>query len=124
LEPIRLAAPSTLRGFPRGYHAAHERGSITLYPTPGQNGTLVTRAVLAPKRTATTLPEFLMSRYMDALISGAKSRLLLMPGVGWSNPQLAVYHENVFNTGVSTARDDALTDGAGGSVFVRPRSFF
>lgn len=124
LEPIRFPAPSALRGFPRGYHAAVDRGSITLHPTPGQSGTLVVRAVFAPKLTATTLPDFLVSRYLDGLVSGAKNRLMLMPGLAWSNPQLAVYHENVFNTGVATARDDVLTDGVGGSVFARPRSFF
>jgi hypothetical protein len=123
LDATRMPGPSQQLGFPVGFNSGVERGSVSLYPTPGQTGEIVCRVTYGPKMSATTLPDFLMDRYAEAIAAGAKARLMLMPGVQWSNPSLAGYYDGVFSSGITSARDEMSTDGAVGSIFVRPRRF-
>lgn len=106
------------------YNAAPERGLIRVFPTPANAvGSLVIRAAYVPKLDATTLPDFLGQRYLDTLCSGAKSRLMLLPGQPWSNPQGGVYHLQRFTDGIIAARIEEAHDRVPGTITVRPRAF-
>lgn len=60
-------------------------------------------------------PDWLMSKYMDYIASGAICRLMLQPGKPYSSVQGAQYHGRRFNEGVGIARTEVrrmLTYGA------------
>lgn len=110
---------------PSTYNMAADRTMLSVYPVPAavMGASLVVRATFTPTASATTLPDYLGHRYMDAVTSGAKARLMAMPGVPWSNPQLAVYYKSVLDAAVITARIEEAHDRVPGTIFVKPRSF-
>jgi len=110
---------------PAYYNTPGDLGSITVYPIPvGANGATITiRAVYTPSLNAVLLPDPLINRYLEPLMSGAKARLMLTPGKGWSNPQLGAYHQQQFDDGVLKAKIDVLHDKTQGSLRVKPLRF-
>jgi hypothetical protein len=81
------------------------------------------RAAYVPTLKATTLPDFLGTQHMDTISSGTKAHLMMMPAVGWSNPQLGAYYQQRFEQGLLDARIEELHDRVPGSLTVRPRAF-
>lgn len=111
---------------PLYYNAATDRGTLTLYPTPKESDgqTFVVRVAYAPTVTATTLPDFLFERYLDAVTSGAKARLMATPGhQPYSQPALAAYHREVFLNGIVLAQNESMHERVQGTVTVAPRTF-
>lgn len=74
-------------GVPR-YLTQLEEGTLRLVPTPSMDGSLYLCLRLQPSQTATELPAFL-DKYREAIGWGALSRLLMVPGQSYSNPELA-----------------------------------
>lgn len=107
------------------YNAADtDPAFIRLFPIPeGASGTLVMRVVYAPKITSTTLDDALVERYREALISGAKARLMLNPGRSWSNPALAGVHTGIYDRAKVEAKLAVLSDNSPGTTIVQPRRF-
>lgn len=111
--------------FPSYYNAPDDLGSFRVYPIPvDANGAEITlRATYAPTLTATSVPDAVLNRYLEPIISGAKHRLMVAPGKGWSNSELALYHKQQFDEGVIRAKIDILHDKTQGSVRVKPVRF-
>lgn len=107
------------------YSAPDDLSTVRLFPIPyGSNGAQVTiRAAYTPILGATTVPDAIVNRYLDAIISGAKARLMASPGKSWSNPQLSVFHRQEYEDGVVRAMADVAHDKVQGSVNVKPRRF-
>lgn len=106
------------------YNAAIERGQIRVFPTPANStGSLVIRTAYVPTIACTTLPDFLGQRHLDVIASGAKSRLMLIPGQPWSNPQQGAYYQTRFPDGVIASRIEEAHDRVPGTITVRPRAF-
>jgi hypothetical protein len=107
------------------YNSATERGSIRVFPIPtNTNGQeLVMRSAFIPVAGASSLPDFLGQRHMELIAAGAKYRLMLIPGTGWSNPELGAYYKQMFAEGLIGARIDEDHDRVPGSVTVTARSF-
>ena len=110
---------------PSHYNMAGELPLLRVYPTPvAVTGlAMVVRATYVPKMTAKTLPDFLGQRHLDAITSGAKARLLAMPGVDWSNPNLAAYHRGNFDNAILNTRIEEAHDRVPGTIRVQPRTF-
>lgn len=110
---------------PSFYNAARDWKAITVYPTPRDvNGARLTmRAQYAPKVTATTLPDFLAERYLDALLSGARARLMSQAGVPWENQPLAGHHRQLYESALLDARITQLHDRVPSTLTVQPRRF-
>jgi hypothetical protein len=108
------------------YNAAIDRQAITVFPTPldAQGALLTFRAQYAPKRTATTLPAFLLERHLDALVAGAKARLFSQVNVPWSSAAFAAMHAQAYEQAVVNARIEQLHDRVPGTLRVAPRRFF
>lgn len=123
LDPERMARPVVHGQYPTGYHAALARGAITLNQQPAEGQQLVVRAVYAPKITSDDVPDFLMARHASAIASGAKYRLMAMPGQPWSNGPLAAYHRDQYDAAVVDARIDMERDNTVGSLRASPRFF-
>lgn len=94
-------------------------GMLRLVPVPSTPVTLTIHAVLAPRITATELPDVL-DKYADALIAGALSRAMLHPGAGERGPSLAPVFLGQFERGVSAAKRDAMSGHQGGHTTIEP----
>jgi len=121
----QLIVPGEQSSVPMYYNMARDRSLLSVFPMPmASNGaTLSVRACYFPLPTATTLPDFLGQDYMDAIASGAKARLMMMPNVPWSNPNLGDYYRNNFDASLIEARIEEMHDRAPGRLTVQPRSF-
>lgn len=107
------------------YNASADWQTIRIFPIPldSQGAQITMRAAYAPKLTATTLPDEIVTKHLDGLTGGAKSRLMLMPGRAWTNTQLAGVYRVQFNDQILKAKIDILHDRVQGSVSVRPHPF-
>ena len=106
------------------YNMARDRNSVSVFPIPNASaGALVMRMAFCPTASATTLPDFLGQEYMEVIASGAKARLMLMPGQSWANPQLGAYHRQQFDNGILNARIEEAHDRVPGTITVQPRRF-
>lgn len=110
---------------PAYYNTTGDLGTVRVYPTPSQsNGAQITvRAVYAPTLATLSVPDAVINRYLEPIMSGALHRLMMAPGKGWSNPQLAVYHKAQFDDGVVRAKIDILHEKTQGSIKVKPVRF-
>jgi hypothetical protein len=48
---------------------------------------------------------------------------MTVPAVAWSNPQMALYYRQIFDSGVIEARTNELHDNSPGALYVAPRRF-
>lgn len=124
LEPEQMKNPKVEGVKPTGYHAARARGAITLNGSPLAGDILVVHAVYAPSLQSKNLPDFLVERYADAIASGAKHRLMAMPGKDWSNPAIAQFYGNQYDNALTDARIEMERGSVPGSLRVKPRPFF
>jgi hypothetical protein len=110
---------------PSYYNMAGELPLLRVYPVPmGTTGqALVVRATYVPKTNAATLPDFLGQRHMEGIASGAKARLMAMPGTPWSNPELAIYYRSLYDQSILNVRIEEAHDRVPGTIRVQPRSF-
>lgn len=110
---------------PTYYNASTDYRSMRIFPIPidVNNQTITLRVAYAPKMDATSIPDELAIKYWDALIGGAKARLMVIPGKAWTNAQLSAYNRGVFNDGILKAKISALHDRVEGSLSVRPHPF-
>lgn len=110
---------------PSHYSMAGELPLLRVYPIPANTTgqALVVRASYVPKTNATTLPDFLGQRHIEGVASGAKARLMAMPGTPWSNPELASYYRAMYDQSILNARIEEAHDRVPGTIRVQPRSF-
>lgn len=73
------------------------RDSVLLFSDPGADNVLVADAVLKPSKQAKRIPKFLFDEWQDAIVSGARAKLLDMPGTDWFQPGLAEKYRSEFN---------------------------
>lgn len=87
-------------------------GAVRLVGVPDEARTSVwARFAVAPTLESTEIPDELGNRWYQALVAGAKSRLMLMQGTPWWNPELAAIHLSTFMRGVREARLFFAQDG-------------
>ena len=110
---------------PTYYNASTDYRTMRIFPIPidVNDSTLTLRVAYAPKMDATSIPDELAIKYWDALIGGAKARLMVIPGKAWTNSQMSAYNRGIFNDGILKAKISALHDRVEGSLSVRPHPF-
>lgn len=98
---------------------------VMVFPIPinSLGASLTPRAAYAPLPTASTLPDILLSRYVDAVAAGAKARLMRMSKQPWSDPASAAAFHQDFLTEIDKARIEVLHEFVQGSLSVVPRKF-
>ena len=126
-DPLVTNEPSLFdrEGTPTGYYFSGIN-QITVIPKPTQNDvglSIKLRVSWAPSVDSVTFDSDLMDRYQDALTSGAKFRLMRQPKQPWTNPQLALYYEQLHTTEIGKARIDQMHDMTVSSLSITPRSF-
>lgn len=107
------------------YNAARDRAALSVFPTPlgALRAPLTVRAQFAPLRNATALPDFLAERHLDALVAGAKARLMTQINLPWSSPQTGLYHQQAYDSAVISARIQQIHDRTAGPLRVASRRF-
>lgn len=111
------ADPESVPGQGQGFTT---RDRITVVPVSAySSGVLKLRAVLVPADQAATLPDELVAQFRDAIVAGAKARLMLQPGKGYSSPALGGVARSDFVDAMGTAQHQALKDF--GADVPRPR---
>jgi hypothetical protein len=110
---------------PTYYNASTDWRSISIFPIPveANRAKLTMRVAYAPKLTATTLPDEICTKYLDGLLGGTKSRLMIMPGKTWTNAQMAIVYRTQFTDQMLKAKIDDMHDRVQGSLSVRPHPF-
>lgn len=90
-----------------------DESTIIINPIPQEVMVVRIMAAVRPSQSSGGVDSLLFERFMDAIASGALAKLMAMPSVAWSNPELSAYHAGIFRSGVSEAADKAargLTD--------------
>lgn len=107
---------------PAYYNSATDYATVRIYPIPlGANKAKMTiRAQYAPDQFGTYLPPFLVDKFLDEILAGAKARLMQMPGKSWTNPALAGANQAYYNEGITKAKVFTAHDKVAGSPRVRP----
>lgn len=95
-----------LEGPPTRYIQPDE-ATIILNPIPQEIVAVRIFAALRPSQASGGVDEAIFERFLDPIASGALARLMAMPAVAWSNPELAGYHGQIFNAGIADAADRA-----------------
>ena len=112
-------------GTPTNY-AFTSANKVVFRPTPtvSDAGKIVmARVVWTPTLLAKTFDEELMDRYSEALIVGAKAKLMIQPEQPWSNQQLAMFYLNQQKEEIGKAKIEQMHDLTTGSLTVNRRVF-
>lgn len=96
---------------------------IILFPTPNEDSTAGLRVeiILRPTQTSTLLTTWIAERYMYDIACGVKGRLMAQPGRPWTNPEMASYYLNHYNTARARAAAEANSSLMRAALSVRPR---
>ena len=110
---------------PSHYNAPDEWGLIKVYPKPrATNGARMSiQAAMAPKLSATTIPDAIVERYSEAIEAGVKYRLMVMPNQKWTDQATGAAFDSIFRNEIDKARIEHMHEKVEGSMRVRPVRF-
>lgn len=82
------------------YLSVVDRATLRLVRTPGTSFTdgLVVTVAIAPTRVATTVPDWILERWVDAIKYRTLARMYLQLKKPWSDPQLAIKMNQMYET--------------------------
>jgi hypothetical protein len=89
-------------GEPR-YFFLKDTKTAVFVPIPNDIYPVRVLVVLKPTQSAQDVDEVIFEEYRDIIKHGALSYLMQMYGKAWSEPNMAVFHENKYQAGVSEA---------------------
>lgn len=108
-RPLDPASPLALDGLIQEWRTAQGMVEFYFLPTPATptvqlvrapdesvTGAIRVTAAVAPTRASTDCPDWLLTRYSNAVADGALGTLLVMRGEPWYDPERALYHERLF----------------------------
>ena len=86
-----------------------DQDSFQLVPKPATSLVqgVKMRVSYKPTKTAATLPDILFSSYAEDIGHGALAKLLAIPKMAYSNPELAVYYQGLFDAAIGKSKVDA-----------------
>ena len=70
--------------------------SFDRLPLAAEAKGITVRCALSPSRTATTVPDFLLSDYEDAIANGAISRIARIPAQGYTDQSTAALSQSIY----------------------------
>lgn len=95
--------------------------TVTINALPDQQYQLTMEVFLRPSRSATSVPDVLLTHWVEAIISGALMKLYMVPGQPFSSPDLAQYYESRTARLTHNARITASYGGVRGGMSVKQR---
>lgn len=112
-------------GVPRAFAMVGDGDGIQLWPVPDSRaeGLQVSLfVVLATVRTARELPDFLADEWHSAIVSKARSELLMVAGTPYHNPVAAQSELSTYRERVGDAKRQQVS-GHNGQTRARPRAW-
>lgn len=100
-------AASYLSISPTLFYTQDTPDAILLAGVPVMNGTLDVLASVAPTITATGMDAWVAEQHYEAIIHGAKARLMAIPQKPWTDFNAAAWHTTEFDTAISGANVEA-----------------
>lgn len=87
---------------PSQFFVEERPGTLQLVKAPDISGSGLLRVKMAvqPSRTAVEFESWIAERFREELCAGAKYRLMAMQKKPWSNPDMALYYQSIFQDGV------------------------
>jgi hypothetical protein len=89
-------------GTPSNYFQPNT-AQLGLYPKPVAAVNVTLRVAYAPTRASTGIDSAIYENNLTTIAAGALASLLVMPGVAWSNPELALYYAAIYAAGTTEA---------------------
>jgi hypothetical protein len=86
------------------FYSMYQNDSIRLFPTPDASYKFKGVGILKTSLTAKKLEEFIWENHGRCIAYGAISRLAMIPGKEWSNPDAGVYYRNMFISEADAAK--------------------
>jgi hypothetical protein len=111
---------------PQYFNSVGGRTQVRVFPTPlnpPANAALLFRVAYAPSINSPRLDDSLANEHFEALMSGAKARLMAMANKAWTSAQLAVYHGEKFQNAIVDKRIELMHGGVHSSMTVAPVAF-
>jgi hypothetical protein len=94
---------------------------IAFFPTPEKAYTMTITVAVQPVRTATALPNELITKWKEVIEAGALEYLFGIPGQKWSDANRAIFFGKTFRAGINNAKGDEQRGYNQGPVRARPR---
>ncbi len=98
--------------------APHE---IILWPTPDSVANARVTLSVQPSDTASGIPSGFATMFREAIVAGAKARLMLMPGAPWENQAAGAVSAAIFSARLDSAHYLAATSYGAGRIAANPR---
>lgn len=89
-------------------HYTSKNNIIRLFKIPDSSIELVVTVAIRPTLTATTVDDALMNEWKSAIVSGALAEILMLPGMPFTQPQLADVHRSRFKDWIVSAQGKAV----------------
>lgn len=97
---------------------------VRVFPIPSQDGDALQFDVdLAPFGVLTILPDEVMRRHSQAIISGIKGRLMIKPKKAWTQPDMAGIYLAEYERKVAEAVAGQVVGGVVGDLVIQPHPF-
>ena len=98
---------------------------FVLLPAPDDSREYILRLIYAlkPARNATGIPSVIFEELEDAIMHGALQELLVIPGMAWSDRELASYHARQYTYQVSERRARANLGNVRGTMTAKMQPF-
>lgn len=91
---------NTLEGSPE-YYYLNTDDQLVLGKIPNLSQTFLVTVRVRPQENATTVPDYLFTRYRDEIAAGAKSRLMVMKNQPWSDVAQASLYRGLFEEAIA-----------------------
>lgn len=105
------------------WYSASDNTGIVVARRPKDAEILMLFLSLKPDAAATSIPDTIGREYRDTLACGARAKLLLMNGQPWSNAQLGLLNQQLFDRKVAAIIRQVKFGFGGASIRVKPRPF-
>lgn len=111
------------------YYSVHlddDAQFIRFYPTPSQTISDAYYSRVAVKLKSNVdgiIPDYIYEDYRRVIASGALGRLLSTPGKTWTNPELAIYHKQLFSSGMNEAVAKKIQGFSSKRLVIKPGRF-
>ncbi|HEX4843198.1 MAG TPA: hypothetical protein VFV57_05965 [Limnobacter sp.] len=114
---------TTLTGMPDNHYCLTPN-QVSLFRIPSQNAIngLKARISITVSDTATGLPDEIANRFWDAIVVGARARLMLYKNSAWYDADMAAMYGNAFSAAIDDARLDAAQAYSGARIVARSTS--
>jgi len=95
------------------FHIVDE-DTVRVFDMSSDDGVIWFNMAVKPLRTATSVDDVLFEDHSEAIVAGAKWKLLSMPGKEWTDLENALIYRQKFKKYMSAAKARVLKGGSGG----------